>query len=292
MTNPVPRLSRRQLLQRALALSATGVLAASLPACSDDDGGSDGGSGGSGSGGSGGGGGGGGDETRAMFLGRIEGLGGLVAFDVDAPRSGGSVVRAYACTGTLEDAGGFALWFKGTLGDGAAGLTAVGSTSKLVFSLAGDVVSGTVTLGDGRSGAFHADAKSDGSGVYDITVGSDLSYKGKSTRGEVLDGEISKATDGSLQFAGTITRLDGAKVPVEGVADKVDTYIAVGLVEGGKLRQAGRSGDVRLGKPGLNVIDGTSNTLRRPRWRSRRAGGGGCGQGRGRGRAEVLRPSS
>ncbi|MGQ0575455.1 MAG: hypothetical protein ACT4RN_14785 [Pseudonocardia sp.] len=198
------------------------------------------------------------DETGAVFTGPLPGIDrGLVGIHIsDADDSGARLVRAYVCDGQPTDAGGLALWFTGELADGETTLTSPGGEATLTFA-AGETVTGTATLGDGRSVEFAAPPATNGSGIYDVTVGADDSYVGRSTLGDVLDGTLS----GDPQILrGTVTLVASDTVTLAGQPANnpilPGTFVAVAAYDErtGVLAMSGRSGDVRRGSPGLNII--------------------------------------
>ena len=235
---PIESLSRRRILNQAAALTAGGVLSSTLPGCGSDS-----------------------ATQDVVYVGevRFQGRRGLVAFHVDGPGAASSKIRAYACDGLPTADGGYALWFVGTVADGVAGLTAVASTAKLTYVLAGGSVAGVVTLANGGTSAFTAATKTDGSGIYDVVVASDNSIKGSSTRGDVLDMTQTLPANNHAKIAGTITPVGGARVNLTGYGASLglfppDAFTAVALVNGAVVIMSGRSGIVRSGQPGTNHL--------------------------------------
>ena len=235
---PIESLSRRRILNQAAALTAGGVLLSTLPGCGSDS-----------------------ATQDVVYVGEVQlqGRKGLVAFHIDGPGAAVSRVRAYACDGLPSANGGYALWFVGTVADGVAGLTAVASTAKLTYVLAGGSVAGVVTLANGGTSAFTAATKTDGSGIYDVVVASDNSIKGSSTRGDVLDMTQTLPANNHAKIAGTITPVGGARVNLIGYGASLglfppDAFTAVALVNGAVVIMSGRSGIVRSGQPGTNHL--------------------------------------
>lgn len=193
------------------------------------------------------------------FVGQLRDVKGLVGFHIDEFGSAQSKVRIYVCDGLPTDQGGFALWFTGTVGDGSAGLSSVGSTNKITYQVAGSVVTGSISFADGRTSAFIAPVEFNGSGIYDVTVGSDGSYDGTSMRGDVLDAVMSEGVDGFFKITGILKPLGGATINVSETKTTkgpfaTDAFTAVALVKNSRVAMAGRSGDIRKGLPGLNII--------------------------------------
>jgi hypothetical protein len=210
------------------------------------------------------------DESGTVYVAKLVGIDGLSLIGIhvsDADSSGKQTIRAYVCDGLPTDEGGFALWFKGDVAPGELSLTAPNSTDRLTLTL-GDTVDGSVTFADGRIATFQAPVVTDGSGIYNVTVGADGSYTGRSTMGDVLTATItndSAVFDGSRDIVeGTFTPKGKSPVAFRSISLRdeslaVDSFVAVVMLNpnGGTpvvLDMAGRSGDVRGGFPGGNII--------------------------------------
>ena len=170
--------------------------------------------------------------------------------------------RAYLCDGKNTDQNGLAAWFLGTVGDGPAGLTAVDKSATITFTpeLNGAVVTGEASLADGRKSRFVAARWENGSGIYDVTVGADGSYTGKSTAGDTMVGTIKGSDLSTVQATITMANGQTAKVHVPKLKNlppsPADTYTALALRVDDLLMIHGRSGDIRKGAPGNNIIGG------------------------------------
>lgn len=210
------------------------------------------------------------DESGTVYVAKLVGIDGLSLIGIhvsDADSSGKQLIRAYVCDGLPTDAGGFALWFKGEAVTGELSLTAPKSTDTLTLTL-GDTVNGSVTFADGRTATFQAPVATDGAGIYEVTIGADNSYNGRSSVGDVLTATIindpSAPAGSRVVVEGTFTPKGKSPVTFRSVSlyDNplaVDSFVAVVMLNpnGGVpviLDIAGRSGDVRGGSPGLNII--------------------------------------
>lgn len=204
-----------------------------------------------------------------------------VAIEVDrADERGMSKVRAYVCDGRGEPAG-MAVWFGGAVDAGAttepgesARLTSAGGDETLVLDyVAEGRVQGSFTDDRGARRQFAAYPAIDGAGIYEVSLTPDLKYKGVSTDGNEL--EATAQRDG--RTAGTITTADGkevkfavqslalatpARLAARGLPTDYSRYRDVNQVPGeyvaviapGGSHWLGRSGNVRGGSSGVNII--------------------------------------
>lgn len=205
-----------------------------------------------------------------------------VALHADAPDANGArLVKAYVCDG-LGFPNGIALWFKGTFTPGEPlHLTMpFGNDKLLIESLSPQLVSGSFTGGDNIARRFASFRAIDGAGIYDVTLDEQLRYSGTSTDGSTLSAQATE--DGDV--SGTITLSDGTEIPFSvhvlarqtpetleshglppvfidysDVSIVPDSYTAV-LSPGGAF-WLGRSGDVRGGSAGNNIIGLDMNDL-------------------------------
>ena len=206
---------------------------------------------------------------------------GALAFDVGATnRQGERIVRAYVCNG-LGGAGGVAAWFRESVndetvrgGEQTTVLTSAGGQESLTISHLDDHgVGGTFTSANGRTLRFAAFPASDGAGIYYVTLDEGLRYSGTSTNGSMLDGQA----DEEGNVAGTITTVAGQEIEfavgslayssAEELSEQglpanygqfyednliPDDYVAV--ASPGGSHWFGRSGNVRSGSPGREII--------------------------------------
>lgn len=204
-----------------------------------------------------------------------------VAIEVDKPDAKGmSKVRAYVCDGRGEP-DGMAIWFTGpvdavaTTKPGAnATLTSAGGNEDLVLEYVSQGrVQGSFKDERGKRRQFAAYPAIDGAGIYEVTLGKDLRYKGISTDGN----ELAATAEPSGRTSGTITTAAGKKVQfsvqslslatpaqlgARGLPTDYGKYAKVNQVPGeyvaviapGGSHWLGRSGNVRKGSPGAQII--------------------------------------
>lgn len=204
-----------------------------------------------------------------------------VAFDVSPPDAEGARdVRAYVCDG-LGPPDGMAVWFRGPVIEEAvdqleevASLTSPGGQETLQIGLLDEnEVRGAFTNADGRTSRFIAFPAFDGGGIYEVTLDEDLAYSGTSTDGSTLEGQSSE--EGNVE--GTITTAAGEQIEFftqsmalasaellteQGLPTTYRQFAAnaqvpgeyVAVVAPGGNHWFGRSGNVRGGSPGANII--------------------------------------
>jgi hypothetical protein len=211
-------------------------------------------------------------ETRDMAA---------VAFDVSPPDSEGARdVRAYVCDG-LGPPEGMAVWFRGPVNEEAVNrleeevrLTSPGGQETLQIGQLDDrEVRGAFTNADGRTSRYIAFPAFDGGGIYEVTLGEDLVYSGTSTDGSTVEGQ----PDEKGNVTGTITTAEGKQIDFfaqnmalaspellteQGLPTTYTQFAENGRVPGeyvavvapGGSHWFGRSGNVRGGSPGANII--------------------------------------
>ncbi|MEA2143448.1 MAG: hypothetical protein QOI64_1878 [Solirubrobacteraceae bacterium] len=204
-----------------------------------------------------------------------------VAIEVDrADTKGMSRVRAYVCDGRGEPAG-MAVWFGGPINAAAttkpganAKLTSAGGNETLVLDhVAAGRIQGSFKDEKGARRQFVAYPAIDGAGIYEVSLSQGLRYKGISTDGNRLAATAQK----SGRTTGTITTAAGKKVKfavqslalatparlaARGLPTDYGRYKEVNQVPGeyvaviapGGSHWLGRSGNVRGGQSGLNII--------------------------------------
>ena len=195
--------------------------------------------------------------TPGIYYGRADRAVHQLAVSVDpADASGSRRLRVYFSDGLPA---GDIEWFVGAVGP--SGRFSFSSASRRA-TIAGDLVSesvkGTITTASGRPLPFFAVPAGDGAGIYDIEVSADKRYTGTSEKGEKLD----LKQEGHV-ITGAITTPSGRKVDVlaydltdvfqyslKGSAP--DRYVA--FASPGGRYFIGRSGDVRSGTGGTNII--------------------------------------
>src|SRR5690349_2655061 len=103
-----------------------------------------------------------------MFVGKLSGGTELVAIAVNLNSDGTKRVRAYICDG--EPSGDVA-WFVGSVSTDAVDLSStVGEAARLLATLSGDQVTGTISIQGGPGRTFTAAKATHGEGVFPITV--------------------------------------------------------------------------------------------------------------------------
>ena len=179
----------------------------------------------------------------------------IVVDKPDAPE--GSRIRAYLSDGEPPP-GGNIEWFVGTLRGGRFDLTSASKKARLTGAVGSDSVSATVTLPNDQPRRVFAVPAGDGAGIYEVKVDASGLYTGTSESG----GRLELHQDGH-SVHGTITMPQGRAVSVLGYdltqvfgyqvrGSQPDTYLAFASPSGRYI--IGRSGDVRGGTSGTNII--------------------------------------
>ncbi len=204
-----------------------------------------------------------------------------VAIEIDpADGKGMSKVRAYVCDGRGEPEGK-AVWFGGaadvasTTDPGTnVSLVSAGKKEDLVLEFVNDArIQGSFKDEAGKRSQFVAYPSTDGGGIYEVTLDKDLHYKGTSTDGNTLDAQAEKdgKTTGTIKTAGgdevkfavqSLALATPAQLSARGLATDYNRYTKVNQIPGeyvaviapGGSHWLGRSGNVRGGSSGLNII--------------------------------------
>ena len=145
-----------------------------------------------------------------------------------------------------------------------------GTTDKVAFDIndtpdgrtlrayVSDGVSGTITLPGAPARRFFAAPAGDGAGIYDVKVLDDRTHMGTSAEGGKLelkydDGMVMGTVTSPTRVTVDLLGADLTKSYEYGVDGSMPgTYVAFAAPRGRFL--IGRSGDVRAGHPGLNII--------------------------------------
>ncbi len=203
-----------------------------------------------------------------------------VALDVSPLAEGAREVRAYVCDG-LGPPDGMAVWFwdfvneetVGQLGEMVSFTSPGGQETLQIGFLDDNEVRGAFTGADGRTSRFITYPAFAGGGIYEVTLDEDLAYSGTSTIGDTLEGRSSE--EGNV--TGTITTADGEEIEFftqsmalasaealteQGLPTTYRQFAAnnqvpgeyVAVVAPGGAHWFGRSGNVRGGSPGANII--------------------------------------
>ena len=195
--------------------------------------------------------------TPGIYYGRVALATDKLAFDVNDLADGRKQIRAYVSDAEPEPEGDIE-WFTSTVTGSAFTITSVSGNARVEGSVAADGVSGTLTLPNQPARRYFAGPAGEGAGIYDVSVQQDRAHAGTSEEGGKL---ALTYTDGMVM--GKVTAPDGKSVDLLGAdlthAYKMGvegslpgTYVAFAAPRGRFL--IGRNGDVRAGRPGLNII--------------------------------------
>jgi hypothetical protein len=174
-----------------------------------------------------------------------------------------------------------AVWFRGPVNEDSVNqleeevsLTSPGGQETLQIGQLDDrEVRGAFTNAADRTSRFIAFPTFDGGGIYEVTLDEDLVYSGTSTDGSTLEGQ----PDEQGNVTGTITTADGKQIEFftqnmalasaellteQGLPTTYTQFADNGQVPGeyvavvapGGSHWFGRSGNVRGGSPGANII--------------------------------------
>lgn len=203
-----------------------------------------------------------------------------VAFDVAAPdKEGMREVRAYVCNG-LGGEETLAVWFWGSASEATEQtgerqrLTSAGGQETLVIgSLNDQEVRGTFTNSFGQTTRYAAFPATGGAGIYEVTLNEDLAYSGTSSDGSTLEarsdeegnveGTVTTAGGEEIEFVSqTLALASPQDLAEQGVSEDYKRFEDVNLIPGeyvavispGANHWFGRSGNVRGGSPGANII--------------------------------------
>lgn len=197
-------------------------------------------------------------DSPGLYYGKVAMGTDQFAMQVDQPSAGSRRVRVYLSDGEPEPEGDIE-WFTGTVGaDTRVDLTSASGNARLQGEIAADSVKGTVTLPGQAARPFFAVPAGDGAGIYEVTVNADKTYTGTAEDGTKL--ELSQ--NGDL-VQGTFSLPDGRRIQLLAYdLTRVYKYSVEGSQPGSFLAFAspggryliGRSGDVRGGSAGLNII--------------------------------------
>jgi hypothetical protein len=201
-----------------------------------------------------------------------------VAIDLGAPDTQGQrALRAYVCDG-FGPPEGMAVWFTGpvTTPPGATPLIvpSVTGRERLTMTAVNDRgVYGTFTDAAGTVAHFVAYTAIDGAGIYEVTLDESLHYTGVSTDGARLDAQASPngTTTGTIKAPGgkaisftvrSLALASPADLLAHGLSTDYTKYVAnnqvpgeyVAVIAPGGSHWFGRSGAVRVGSPGAEII--------------------------------------
>lgn len=194
--------------------------------------------------------------TPGVFYGRVALTTDKLAFDINTV-NGQRTLRAYVSDAEPEPAGDIE-WFTSPITGNSFSLTSASGKAKIDGTVADDGVSGTLTLPDQPARRYYAGPAGEGAGIYDVTVNGDRSHTGTSFEGAKLElsykdgmviGKVTDPTGASVDLLGA-DLTEAYKYGIQG--SMPGTYVAFAAPRGRFL--IGRSGDVRGGSAGLNII--------------------------------------
>ena len=195
--------------------------------------------------------------TPGIFYGRVAMTTDKLAFDLNDLPDGRRQMRAYVSDGEPEPDGDIE-WFTAPVTGNTFSLTSASGNSRIEGVIGGDGITGTIRLPGADARRYFAAPAGDGAGIFDVKVLDDRTHTGTSEEGAKLE---LKYNDGMVM--GTVSAPNGERVDLLG-ADLAESYRygIKGSLPGSYVAFAaprgrfliGRSGDVRLGRPGLNII--------------------------------------
>lgn len=194
--------------------------------------------------------------TPGVYYGRVAMTTDKLAFDVNTV-NGQRTLRAYVSDAEPEPEGDIE-WFVSPVTGNTFTLTSASGNARIDGTVAADGVSGMLTLPNQPARRYFAGPAGEGAGIYDVTVAGDRAHTGTSFEGAKLElaykdgmviGKVTDPQGASVDLLGA-DLTDAYKYGVEG--SMPGTYVAFAAPRGRFL--IGRNGDVRGGRPGVNII--------------------------------------
>lgn len=196
--------------------------------------------------------------TPGVFHGRVSMVTDRLNFEIVPQPDGSRLVRSYISDSEPDPAGDLQWFAEKVTGNQFSITSKMQDKATMTGTIADDGVSGELTLPDGVARRYFAAPSGEGAGIYTVTVAQDRRHTGTSEQGAKLD---LKFQDGTVM--GTLTSPDGKAFPMLGADlahayryddeySKPDTYTAFVAPRGRYV--FGRSGPVRTGSGGLNII--------------------------------------
>lgn len=194
--------------------------------------------------------------TPGVYYGRVAMTTDKLAFDINTVNNQRQL-RAYVSDAEPEPEGDIQ-WFVSPIAGNTFTVTSASGDARIEGTIADDGVSGMLTLPDQPARRYFAGPAGEGAGIYDVTVGPDRKHTGTSIEGGKLDltyqdgmvmGQVTDPSGASVDLLGA-DLTHAYQYGVEG--SMPGTYVAFAAPRGRFL--IGRSGDVRGGQPGLNII--------------------------------------
>ena len=195
--------------------------------------------------------------TPGIYYGRVAMTTDKLAFDIKDLADGRKQLRAYVSDAEPEPRGDIE-WFTSPVTGTTFSVTSASGGAKIDGTIAADGVTGNLTLPGQPARKYFAAIAGDGAGIYDVTVRSDRSHVGTSEEGGQLEltykdgmvmGKVTAPNGEAVDLLGA-DLTEAYKYGVEGSLP--GTYVAFAAPRGRFL--IGRSGDVRAGHPGVNII--------------------------------------
>jgi len=195
--------------------------------------------------------------TPGIYYGRVALTTDKLAFDINDLTGGERQLRAYVSDAEPEPEGDIE-WFTSRISGTTFDLTSASGNARLEGTIAPDGITGMITLPGQPARRYFAGPAGEGAGIYDVTVQQDRGHTGTSEEGGKLELTYK---DGMVN--GTVTAPNGQSVDLLGAdlthayrmgveGSLPGTYVAFAAPRGRFL--IGRSGNVRGGSPGLNII--------------------------------------
>lgn len=198
------------------------------------------------------------NPTPGFYFGRVGFERDVVGVKIDSAGPPGTRrIRLYVSDSEPEPRGDVE-WFSGQFTGDRATVTSASGRARLRARVESGLVSGTITFPGGRTRRFFALPAGQGAGIYDVTVTPEGRLLGTSEEG----GRLTARQDGEFVVT-TVTAADGRSwtnrpadltrtLRYSIVGNRPDRYVAIVAPRGRFV--FGRSGSVRTGTGGLNII--------------------------------------
>ncbi|MFP5316823.1 MAG: hypothetical protein ACLGI2_00855 [Acidimicrobiia bacterium] len=197
--------------------------------------------------------------TPGVYHGRVAGTTDRLNFELAQQPDGSRVLRSYVSDSEPEPAGDIQ-WFADPITGQEFAMTSKMGDARITGTITNEGIAGEITLPDGVARRYFAAPSGQGAGIYTVEVTQDRRHTGTSEQGGRLDLRY-EGEHGTV--IGTITSPEGQSFPMLGADlahafkyaeeySKPDTYTAFVAPRGRYV--FGRSGNVRTGSGGLNII--------------------------------------
>ena len=191
-----------------------------------------------------------------VFVGGVAFTNNLVAIHFDRSDEDAMGMRVFVTDGLPN---GTAEWFEGAADGDAFRFTSAGGKATLEGTIEEFEADGTITLADGTTHNFFTRPAGDGAGIFAVTIGQDGAWSGESLdekstltakqTGAYVEGEVVSGQGERYQFRHNdlSRRLDYLRT-----GGWPGTYLTIVTRQATEIQ--GRSGDIRGGKPGDDII--------------------------------------